>query len=572
MRHVVEDRNSIDDSESAALQGLSAAGDVVYDWNLLDDTIRWIGPVEGLFDLADAGEIASGDTYHGRINPEDLPQRLTVLANHFACERPYDCEYRVRGQNGHFRWVHDRGQAHFSPAGRAIRLTGVLREMTSRKVDEQILSYAANFDELTGHYNRTRLREALEHAIAYAMRYGAPGAYLAVGIDQVALMTDSFDRRTTDDIIIEIGHRLDRCLRVSDVIGRAGSDQFGVVLTQCEPDEISRVTEKILAVVREFTVPTATGAIPVTVSIGAVSFPASAPTAHEAMGRAESALRDATRAGHDCAVVYQPSEGQQRDHHVFMDIARDVQAALKEGRLVLAYQPVVHAGTSDVAYYECLVRMLTEDGSVVPAAAFIPVVEKMGLIRAVDQQVLELGIAELDAVPDLVLAINISGATATDRIWMRSVVVRLRDRPDLASRLIIEITETVALHDIDETARIVAVLRDLGCRVALDDFGAGYTSFRHLKALDVDIIKIDGSFVQDVANSSDNQLFIGTILRLARSFNLMTVAECVETEADARALEAQGILYLQGYHFGRPALTHGRSASLSLTGRHAAAS
>ncbi|MGH6629612.1 MAG: EAL domain-containing protein, partial [Burkholderiales bacterium] len=139
-------------------------------------------------------------------------------------------------------------------------------------------------------------------------------------------------------------------------------------------------------------------------------------------------------------------------------------------------------------------------------------------------------------------------------VWLRNVVARLRDRPRIAARLIIEITETVALLDIAETARIIGILRDLGCRVALDDFGAGYTTFRHLKALTVDVVKIDGSFVRDLTNNAENQLFIRNLLSLARTFNLVTVAECVETERDAAILTNEGVDMLQGYYFGRPVM------------------
>jgi EAL domain-containing protein (putative c-di-GMP-specific phosphodiesterase class I) len=130
----------------------------------------------------------------------------------------------------------------------------------------------------------------------------------------------------------------------------------------------------------------------------------------------------------------------------------------------------------------------------------------------------------------------------------------VKGRPEIAQRLIVEITETVAIQDIDETAKFVAAVRDLGCRVALDDFGAGYTSFRNLKALDVDCVKIDGSFVKGLSENVDNQLFVRTLLGLAEGLGLKTVAECVETAADAALLARRGVRYLQGWYFGKPTL------------------
>jgi EAL domain-containing protein (putative c-di-GMP-specific phosphodiesterase class I) len=237
-----------------------------------------------------------------------------------------------------------------------------------------------------------------------------------------------------------------------------------------------------------------------------------------------------------------------------MGIGDEVQQAMKDGRLGFAYQPIVSASDHTALFHECLLRLHRADGEVVPAGKFVPVIEQIGLMRALDRRVLDLAVEELVRYPDATLAINISGLTATERSWQRALVAKLKDRPDLAQRMIIEITETAALKDIDETARFIAAAQELGCRVALDDFGAGYTTFRHLKALTVDIVKIDGSFVRDIAEDPHNQLFVRNLIALAHSLNLVTVAECVETAAEAKVLAAEGAELLQGYHFGRPAL------------------
>jgi EAL domain-containing protein (putative c-di-GMP-specific phosphodiesterase class I) len=221
---------------------------------------------------------------------------------------------------------------------------------------------------------------------------------------------------------------------------------------------------------------------------------------------------------------------------------------------MLAYQPIVDALTPAVDHYECLLRLRRRDGQVVTAGAFVPLVEQSGLMRQVDRRALELAIEELSAHPRVRLAVNISGHTASDRGWLRMLSALVRGMPEVAERLTVEITETVALQDIDDTARFVRKLRDLGCRVALDDFGAGYTSFRNLKALDVDCVKIDGSFVKGLSENVDNQLFVRTLLGLAEGLGLKTVAECVETAADAALLARRGVRYLQGWYFGKPTL------------------
>ena len=232
-------------------------------------------------------------------------------------------------------------------------------------------------------------------------------------------------------------------------------------------------------------------------------------------------------------------------------IAKEIQNALQSGGLGLAFQPIVRSGNREVAFYECLLRISGEGGAL-PTGPALHVAENMGMIRLIDRRVLEMVVAELEANPRVTLAINISGLTTTDPTWLRSLIALVGDQPDVAHRLIVEITETAALDDMEETVRFVAAVRDRGCRVALDDFGAGYTSFRHLKTLAVDIVKIDGSFVTNLANRPEDLLFIKTLLDLTAGFGLETIAECVETEEVADMLRREGVQYLQGYYFGRP--------------------
>jgi EAL domain-containing protein (putative c-di-GMP-specific phosphodiesterase class I) len=244
-------------------------------------------------------------------------------------------------------------------------------------------------------------------------------------------------------------------------------------------------------------------------------------------------------------------KAQQRRRNLAVGALR---SALRQDRLLFAFQPVVCAATGKIDYFECLLRMRDEDGEIVTGSDFITTVEHLGLIGLVDRFVLDRAVQELDTHPEVRLGFNVSGLTACDRPWLRSLMSVLRSRPELARRIIIEITETAALYDIEETVRFVDTLRHAGCRVALDDFGAGHTTLRHLQALAVDIVKIDGSFIQNLADSPENRVFLRHLLGLTKGFGLSTVAECVECAEDAELLRAEGIAYLQGYHIGPPTI------------------
>jgi len=538
---------------SCPIAALEAAGDVAYSWDLDGDRLDWSGRLPDAWSEFSA-ELATGRRFAGRIHPDDLVHRQLMLANHFDGASSFDCEYRVRGAGGIFTWVHERGRAQRDDAGRPQRMLGVIRAIGDRKAQQSRLEQLANYDELTGHFNKSRLREAVDQIIAANQRTPNPAAFLSIGIDSMTMINDLFGYQVADTVLIEIGGRLDSCLRVSDLIGRLGGDRFGIVLSHCPPDNIHAVAEKILAEVNSAPVTTSRGPVYATVSIGGVSFPDQGLTSYDVITRAETALAEAKRAGRDCYAHYRMTQEQREGQRRSLSIGEEVQKALREDRIMFAFQPVVSAESGEVDYYECLLRMRSRDGRVISAGEFVPILEQLGFIRLIDRYVLDKAFSELSAHPDVRLGFNISGLTAADRPWLRALTSQLRNRPEIAGRVVIEITETAALYDIEESARFVSALRQAGCRVALDDFGAGHTSLRHLQTLAVDTVKIDGSFVHNLGASPDNQIFLRHLLGLAKGFGFHTVAEGVETAAEAAILHREGIGYMQGYYYGRPSL------------------
>jgi diguanylate cyclase (GGDEF)-like protein len=531
---------------------LVSAGDVAYFWDVATDRLTWSGNLPDVLVEVPVETLASGHALNDRIHPEDLPRRLKALSDHFALGKQYDCEYRLRTGHGQVVWVHDRGLAKMGGAGVPKTMAGTLRIITQRKQTEARLERAANYDDLTGHFNKSRLRQELEQAMSFARRFSIAGAFLVVGVDKLALINSAYGYEVGDAVLVTVGQRLDRFMRASDVVGRLSGDRFGIVLTQCPEDAIAAAMDRIIEVMRDRPIDIDGQSIPVTVSIGCVMFPNFTSTAYDVIARAETALNAAKLAGRSCWQVHRPSEQQSLQHRRHMVVAAEVQRAVREDRLVFTYQPIVKADNFEVIKYECLLRLRDEQGKIMSAAEFIPVVEELGMTRFMDRHVLDMAIADLRADPALQLSMNISGLTATDQAWLRALNSAVKATPEVAPRLVVEITETAALHDIEETARFVNAVRDLGCRVAIDDFGAGFTSFRHLKALTVDMVKIDGSFVRDLAVNVDNQLFIRNLMGLAETFGLRTCAEFVENAEDAAFLVKAGVDFLQGYYFGRP--------------------
>jgi diguanylate cyclase (GGDEF)-like protein len=430
-------------------------------------------------------------------------------------------------------------------------MLGVIRAIGDRKTQQNRITELASYDALTGHYNVTRLREAVDRIIVDTQRGPQSAVFLSVGVDGMAAINDRVGFEAADTVLIEIGRRLDSCLRVSDQIGRLGGDRFGIILSHCPQEHVGATVRKILSQINAAPVATALGSVSATVSIGSTSFAGRGTTSYEIITRAETALAEAKRAGpgehvHDAA---DEAQRQQANHH---EIGETVRRALRDGRLFFAFQPVVSAATGAVDYYECLLHLRDDEGRVLGAGEFVPTVEQLGMIRLIDREVLDQVMDALAAGSGYALGFNVSGLTAADRPWLRTLISRLRAAPELACRIVVEVTETAALYDVEESARFVGALRQAGCRVALDDFGVGHASLRHLQSLPVDMVKIDGSFIRNLAARPDNRIFLRHLLSLARGFGFETIAECVETAADAAILRQEGVGFLQGHHCGRP--------------------
>jgi EAL domain-containing protein (putative c-di-GMP-specific phosphodiesterase class I) len=270
------------------------------------------------------------------------------------------------------------------------------------------------------------------------------------------------------------------------------------------------------------------------------------------MARAEIALQQAKRKGSSSFSQFKPMVSDKAVQTHNLALQDKVRRALQNKDLCLAYQPLVDATTHQAVSHECLLRMKNPDGTMMPAAEFIPVIEKLGLIRQVDWAVMDMALDELRAHPDLDLGINVSPANISDGRWLKQLMENLAKDPSLAKRLVVEITETAAMDDLEQSSHFVNALKKSGCRIALDDFGAGFTSLRELQYLPVDILKIDRDFVKLLPDDAASIRMVQTLVGLASDLSLVTVAEGVENVEQANLLKDLGVAVLQGYYFGRP--------------------
>src|SRR5262245_4284740 len=418
--------------------------------------------------------------------------------------------------------------------------------------------------------NRWNLTDVLGETLQDAIRFRTSCGFLLVAIDNLARINEAYGFDVADEVIAAVAKRIRSRMRGGDTLGRFSGNKFGVVLRECTPDDMAIAADRLLAVVRDEVVKTSGALVAVTATIGGVAAPRHALTVPEILARAQEALDAAKAKRHGSFYSYRPNperEDTRRDNARATD---EIVSALNDRRILLAFEPVVAARSRKPAFYECLMRIKRSDASLVAAGDIIPVAENLGLIRLIDHRVVELVVAALAAAPERKVSLNVSPASTMDPDWWDAFAAQMRLYPGMAERIVVEITEMTAVHNIDEARGFVTRAKDLGCRVAIDDFGAGSTSFRNLRRLGVDIVKIDGSFVKNLSREYDDRLFVRAMIELAHGLGLTTVAEWVQNEEAAKLLTEWGCDYLQGKLTGMAAVGPPPSAKPASAARAAA--
>ncbi|WP_051882093.1 GGDEF domain-containing phosphodiesterase [Parvularcula oceani] len=531
---------------------LEAAGQGMFEHDASTRDLRWADPaaVASVLGVDDDAPTNDYGLFADLLAPEDCARREGAVMSARESGGSYAIEYALRGERGVQRWIEERGS--WMRFGDTERLIGVVRRIDEQKKREAQLSYLACYDDLTGTLNRARTKEELRDALD-AARDGRPAAYLLVAIDDLGALNADFGFDVADQVIVATAQRLAAVIGEQDRCGRVAGSKFGLIVHDADEARVRACATAVLNALREDVVPTSAGGVAVSVCVGAAQLGPNVDNADAALAMAEAALDEARQLGPSSWSLFNERTELTTVRRRNTEMSDVILTALNERRVYLAFQPIVPDLHDPHTKYECLIRMAGEGGKEVPAPAFIPAAERLGLVHLLDRRVLELATQTLMRVPDICLNVNLSWETVKDPLWAEGYIAHLRAHRHLADRITVELTETQVVDTIESSIEFVSEIKAIGANFAIDDFGAGYTSFRNLKALDIDVLKIDGSFVSGVSSSRENQLFVRTLLDLARNFGMKTVAEWVDNEADAMLLKGLGVDYLQGFHIGKPA-------------------
>lgn len=544
---------------------LKASRQVASLWHVDDDRYEFMGDIFGVFGVADSETPKNKDKINALINPQDLVSRQMAITEALAKAEEGDAEfttmYKIKRRDGTNSPVIETGTAHFDKnTGKRTVQSFIMLDTKTIEQNIKILKRAEVKDNVThafamsGNMGRSALEAQLSEYLTAPRRDLSRGYLLAVGIDRMSLLNEAYGSQIADEILHRVGKRLEALAGDLATVTRVNGDLFSVLVRQGAHTDMQDIAHSILKVFYHQPFDIGGKIIHAMVSIGGVVLDTLDLKPSSAISRAEMALRDAKQAGRGCFINYsEKNDNDTKDMTDVLAIGDQFLRSFRDGRVRLAYQKIVNAKTHEATFYECLIRMIDDNGKTVPAGLFIGAVEKMGLTRLVDGFCTMQAIKELKMFPEIRLSVNVSNHTLTDPQWLKDVSNELRDQKSIASRLIVEITESVAMNDVNQTLRVIRTLQDLGCKVALDDFGAGATAFTQLRDLSIDIVKIDKSFVRAM-DKTENMLFISALQSLAKGMNIITVAEGAETLEEAQILTDCGIDHIQGYAFSMPTM------------------
>ncbi|MDU4962275.1 MAG: EAL domain-containing protein [Sporomusaceae bacterium] len=426
----------------------------------------------------------------------------------------------------------------------------IIRDITRRKTAEQQLQYISTHDTLTGLSNRRRLGDFLEQAVK-AARNGISGSLLVLNIDNFKLINDTLGHATGDELLQQFAAAVKHSITGNDQFARLSGDEFAIIRSSLTADSAKEFAESLRRLIEqtEFKLGD-TAFASVSISIGIVHIDGELD-GQDLLSHADFALHSAKAKGRNRVILARREGKSLAQLSEAGRLLTLLKQALREDKLVLYFQPVVQTLDRSIVHYEALLRLPDGEGGLISPALFIPVAETFGLMPKLDLWVVKQVVEKLQAYPDLQIFTNISGVSLSDEDLCRTVKELIVGSGIDPSRIGFEITETAAVTDSAASAWLDK-LRQLGCSFALDDFGIGFSSFSYVRRFPVDYIKIDGSYVRDLAENKQNQAIVGAIVQVAHALGQKVIAEYVESEAVLRLLRHMGVACVQGYLTGKP--------------------
>jgi diguanylate cyclase (GGDEF)-like protein/PAS domain S-box-containing protein len=535
---------------------IEGSGEGIWDWDIRNDRYHFSENLKRMMGWDPDSEAPDGvrEALRKRIHPDDLPRiRAALLAYVEGRESAYSCEFRMQRADGVWLWLLSRGIiVARDDDGAPLLMTGTTSDVSAKKQADELIWQHANFDALTGLPNRRLFRDRLEQEVRKAARSGQQVALLFIDLDRFKQVNDLLGHDAGDLLLAQCASRLKGCVRESDTVARLGGDEFTVILTAPEsPARVEHVCQKILHTL-ESPFPIGKEVAYMSGSIGVTIYPNDATTSEELIRKADQAMYAAKNAGKNQFSYF--TFAMDEKAHLRLRLASELRSALPAGQLEVYYQPVLDLASGRMVKAEALLRWHHPRLGLVEPTSFIPLAEETGQINQIGTWVLKEAVSRSlqwggQAGAGFQIGVNKSPiqflAPNDDADWLQ----HLRRLGLPGSSISIEITEGMLLHASTSVTNKLLEYRDAGIQVAIDDFGTGYSSMAYLKKFDIDYLKIDQSFVAEIATDEGSRTIAESIIVMAHKLGLKVVAEGIETEAQLALLKQAGCDYGQGFMF-----------------------
>lgn len=524
---------------------------------LVDMGGRWLQVNDALCRISgySRGQLTA-TTLRAITHRDDLDVDADSLGELLAGHVPsYQVEKRCRHAWGHHFWVLLTVSLVRGDGGEPLHFITQVQDISERREMAARLEYLVDHDFLTGLFNRRRFERELDLEVERVARYGGAGALLLIDLDNFKDVNDAFGHKAGDDLLKGISGALRHRVRQNDVLARIGGDEFAVLLPQADAEQAQIAGNGIVKTLGQQVAVLGDQSIHTTASVGVALF--DGLSAAELLAYADLAMYEAKQAGRNRLAMHRPGGGRRERVSARLAEAERIRRALAEDRFLVYGQPILDLKERAVDRYELLLRLRDDEGEepLLPNA-FLYVAERFGLIQDIDCWVARKAIALIAeharAGRSLVLHVNMSGKSIGDPKVIALTEAALANSDIDPTRLVVELTETAAIANIEAARDFAHRLHARGCQLALDDFGSGFGSFYYLKTLPFDYFKIDGDFIRGIAANPVDQLVVRAIVGIARGMGKKTIAEFVTDDETARLLEQNGVDYAQGFHFGRP--------------------
>jgi diguanylate cyclase (GGDEF)-like protein len=431
-----------------------------------------------------------------------------------------------------------------------------MSDVSERKRITSEMAWQASHDALTGLVNRHEFEERVARLL-FNRRGQRRHAMLYIDLDQFKVVNDTCGHQAGDQLLRQLTGLVAVTVRESDTLARLGGDEFGLLLVDCPLDQAIGIAEKLIATINEFRFIWDDQTFSIGASIGLVEITRRTESVAALFSAADSACYAAKDKGRNRVVVYHQSDREMAARHGEMTWVSRINKAIEEDRFVVHSQTIERMAAPDDGRRHCelLIRMIDEEGEIVQPGNFIPAAERYNIMPALDRWVIKHVFQKLAKEGDtgVMVAINLSGTTLSSEHLVSYVHEQIRESGVSPEAICYEITETAAIANVARAREFIDEMHALGCKISLDDFGSGLSSFAYLKTLQVDFIKIDGTFVKDIAVDQADQAMVEAIVRVGQVMGIRSIAEFVETEDVYKLLKRIGVDYVQGWFVDTPA-------------------